>query len=470
MTTKSSRRQILKAFLFIGATSALSKKKTAHSQEKKGTVLIVGAGISGIAAGRILQDNGYEVTVIEGRDRIGGRIWTDRSLGIPLDFGASWIHQTVNNPITDLIQKFKIPFKSTNYENQDIFLHTGETLSEELADELSETADLILEEVEALADDLEIDISLGEAVRRVLEQHDLSEDELRYLNWTIADHEANIGVDFDEASLFGDDGDIEDILDLDGEDVLFPNGYIEVVEHLAEGLDIHLNQTVLEVIDNGNSVQIVTAKETFNGDRVILTFPLGVLKSGSITFTPPLPEHKQKAIQNLGMGLLNKFALKFPEVFWDDEVDFIEHISEEKGMYHSFLCWNQYTGQPVLLGFLSGTFARIAETLTDEEIQIQAMQTLRKIYGNSIPEPVAIAVTRWSQDLFAFGSYSYQPVGVSGEAYDILAEPTGNLHFAGESTHRGHYSTVHGAFLSGVREAERILDDEKTWVDTFFNF
>src|SRR5688572_7447583 len=81
------------------------------------SVLVLGAGMAGLAAARALADDGYEVTVVEGRDRIGGRIWTDRSLGVPLDLGASWIHQSKGNPITELAREAGAATAATDYDN-----------------------------------------------------------------------------------------------------------------------------------------------------------------------------------------------------------------------------------------------------------------------------------------------------------------------------------------------------------------
>jgi monoamine oxidase len=84
---------------------------------------------------------------------------------------------------------------------------------------------------------------------------------------------------------------------------------------------------------------------------------------------------------------------------------------------------------------------------------------LRLIYGEEIPDPEAWLITRWGHDPFAYGSYSYAPVGASIEDYEAMAEPVENrLFFAGEATYPEHSATVHGAFLSGMREAKRIAE------------
>lgn len=87
------------------------------------------------------------------------------------------------------------------------------------------------------------------------------------------------------------------------------------------------------------------------------------------------------------------------------------------------------------------------------------MTVLRTMFGGGIPSPTRVVRTRWAMDPFAFGSYSHMPAGTTVEDREALAEPEGRrLFFAGEATHPEHPATVHGAIMSGVREARRIAE------------
>jgi len=111
------------------------------------------------------------------------------------------------------------------------------------------------------------------------------------------------------------------------------------------------------------------------------------------------------------------------------------------------------------MGLNSGNYARYLEGLSDQAVVAVAMQVLRGIYGKSTPAPDGAVVTRWGSDPFCLGAYSSIPPGATGKAYDTLAEPVGDrVFFAGEATSRKYPATVHGAFLSGEREAKRIAD------------
>jgi monoamine oxidase len=241
-----------------------------------------------------------------------------------------------------------------------------------------------------------------------------------------------------------------------GGDVLFPNGYDQITKGLAQGLDIRLEHIVQKIQYDNRGVKIITNQGEFSCERAVITLPLGVLKSGAVKFSPALPQSKQAAIQRLGMGVLNKVYLRFPKVFWQD-TDILGYISQNKGEWAEFLNIHKYIKQPVLLGFNAATYGSQIEKLSDKQIVGEAMKVLQNMYGTGIPNPEASLITRWQQDPFARGSYSYIPPGASRKDYDEIAKPIQNrLFFAGEATSSKYAATVHGAFLSGEREAQKI--------------
>jgi monoamine oxidase len=179
------------------------------------------------------------------------------------------------------------------------------------------------------------------------------------------------------------------------------------------------------------------------------------LKQASVKFDPPLPESKQSAIQRLGMGVLNKVYLKFSETFWDENVETISYMGDELGEWNDWLSFVPFTGEPVLMAFHGGDKGFALEDLSDDEIVAGAMRTLRVMFGDDIPEPDGVLITRWGKDPFSFGAYSHISPFASGGDHDALAEPVQDvLFFAGEATSREYPSTVHGAYLSGLRAAE----------------
>ena len=162
-------------------------------------------------------------------------------------------------------------------------------------------------------------------------------------------------------------------------------------------------------------------------------------------------------IGTLGMGVLNKCYLRFDDVFWDKEADWIEYIPEVHGEWTEWVSFARALGKPVLLGFNAADQGRAIESWSDQQIIASAMKTLRKIYGDEVPEPVDAQITRWASDPFALGSYSFNPTSFRNGMRQELARPVaGRVFFAGEATNHTHFGTAHGAFLSGQRAAREM--------------
>ncbi len=415
--------------------------------------------MAGIAAAESLQSRGYRVIVLEARDRIGGRVWTDRSWpNVPVDLGASWVNGTARNPIARLARRYELRTCLTEYDSlPHIYAADGRELSEAECAALKRTTDRLLEEVGWMSEELDEDIGLGAAIDLVLDDQEASPAErqkCRHLVHTMIEQE--YAADLDDLSVWYWD----DVEEFYGAHVLFPEGYDRVVEKLAAKLDIRIQHEVRRInYRRKRKVRIETTRAAFEADRVVVTVPLGVLKSGSISFSPALPARKREAIVKLAMGVLDKLCLQFPHAFWPDDRDWFEHMGDPVGLWAEFFNLHRYTRQPVLVGFNAGSQALRLESLSDRQIVSDAMRALRTMFGDAIPDPVRWVATRWGADRFARGSYCHVPPGASGEDIDALAEPVSDrLLFAGEATHRGHYGTVHGAYLSGVRAAALIAE------------
>lgn len=461
-----NRRQFLKySFLTSLATllAACDEEDAAPTapplptspQTTTADVLIIGAGMAGLAAGRTLVDDGYTVIILEARDRIGGRIWTDRTLGLPLDLGASWIHGTDNPTLPELARRYNVATVPTDYDSHMVYDSNGRLLTDDELTAMEETFAELMGELEDYGEELDADTSLQQALTDFLQGEELTADQRRQLNYAInttLEHE--FAADASQLSLwYFDEGD-----EVEGDDVIFPQGYDQLTNGLATGLDVRLGQRVQRVRYSAEGIEIQTDQGTFTADYALVTLPVGVLQSGTVTFEPPLPPAKQQALGRLGMGLLDKLYLRFPEVFWEEESHLLGYMAAEKGQWGEWLNLYALLGEPILLGFNAGSYGRQLEALTDEQITAEAMRVLRTIYGADIPNPTSALVTRWAADPFARGSYSYLPPGATPADRATLAEPVaGTLYFAGEATSENAPATVHGAYLSGVSAAEQII-------------
>uniref|UniRef100_A0A131XSP8 Lysine-specific histone demethylase n=1 Tax=Ixodes ricinus TaxID=34613 RepID=A0A131XSP8_IXORI len=312
----------------------------------------------------------------------------------------------------------------------------------------------------------------------------LSSRDRQVLDWHFANLEFANATPLNNLSLKHWDQD--DDFEFTGSHLTVRNGYSCVPVSLADGLDIRLNTAVKQVYLSGTGVEVTTTNTrtnsglaTFKADAVLCTLPLGVLKQSvlnnpnlpnTVQFVPPLPEWKGAAISRLGFGNLNKVVLCFDRIFWDPNSNLFGHVGSTTGSRGElFLFWNLYRA-PVLLALVAGEAATIMENVSDDVIIGRCIAVLKGIFGNhAVSQPKETVVTRWRADPWSRGSYSFVATGSSGNDYDILAAPvtpTSNhvtptpprLFFAGEHTIRNYPATVHGALLSGLREAGGIAD------------
>jgi len=412
-------------------------------------VLVVGAGLAGLAAARALHDAGHAVTVLEARDRIGGRIRTSRLWpGLPMDLGASWIHGTRGNPLTALADQAGARTVATRYEGAILLGPDGARIDPDLR-----PAERLLRRALERAGQRERDLSVMQALElsRDWQQADtgLRRLVLYLVNSTL---EQEYGGSAHRLSAwYGQEGD-----PFAGPDVLFPDGFDRIPAHLAQGLAIHLSAEV-RVIAPGQ-VELVNGGR-IAADVVICTLPLGVLQSGRIRFAEPLARARRAAIDGLGMGLLNKCWLRFDRVRWPDDVDWIGWLGPRPGYWGEWVSLARTLRAPVLLGFNAADQAAELEALSDPDTVAAAHDALRAMFGTRFPAPLAAQVTRWGQDRFAGGSYSFAAVGTRPATRRALAgaEWDGMLWFAGEAASAAHPGTAHGALISGRQAARAVM-------------
>ncbi|XP_061349957.1 lysine-specific histone demethylase 1 homolog 3-like [Gastrolobium bilobum] len=489
-----------------------------HSDlEARKRVIVIGAGPAGLTAARHLQRQGFPVTVLEARSRIGGRVFTDHSsLSVPVDLGASIItgveadvaterrpdpsslvcaqlglELTVLNsdcPLYDIVTGQKVPadmdealeaeYNSLLDDMELLVAHKGEQAMRMSLEDGLEYALKIRrmahsgnsEETEQKnSADSQFDCKKDNNVEQKFDEDILSPLERRVMDWHFAHLEYGCAALLKEVSL--PNWNQDDVYGgFGGAHCMIKGGYSTVVESLGEGLAIHLNHVVTNVAygikepGQSNQVKVSTLNgKEFSGDAVLVTVPLGCLKAETIQFSPPLPQWKYSSVQRLGFGVLNKVILEFPSVFWDEAVDYFGATAEERSRRgQCFMFWNikKTVGAPVLIALVVGKAAIDGQSLNSSDHVNHALKVLRKLFGDSsVPDPVAYVVTDWGRDPFSYGAYSYVAVGASGEDYDILGRPVDNcLFFAGEATCKEHPDTVGGAMMSGLREAVRIID------------
>lgn len=415
-------------------------------------VLIIGAGIAELSAASELKRLGINTTVLEARDRIGGRIWTFREFGRPIDLGAALVHRKHGNPVSSLVANNGARLKDTHFDNTVYFDSVGHRLNAQNIQGAHSRYERILESAKLMSNTSRKDLSIAEGLRRIRARTAPNVGEAVLFRHAEMNKILDTAEEFSRISLYSWDEDGE----FGGPDAMILGGYDQVLRKMIRGLDIRLNECVRS-IHYDNIVKVVTSRGTIKSRAVLVTVPLGVLKTESILFSPPLPLVKQRAIRNIGVGELNKIVLQFPKRLWPASPEYFSWIDPVGDMCPEFLNHYAYDKSSVLVGLWGGDSARRILSRTDFEIETVVLAQLRQSFGMSVPRPTRTLITRWGSDPFAYGSYSYIPVGTHLSEMDALAEPLNNrLYFAGEATNRLYPNTVHGAWFSGIREAQRI--------------
>lgn len=438
----------LPALLYMPSIMASSCNEDDKKQPNGKTVVVVGAGISGLIAAKKLKENGFNVIIFEAQNKVGGRMKSNRSLGIAFDEGASWIHGIDGNPITSLAQLSGMNTFETIDESRKSYdignAFRPDTTFDDAEDELYEILNSMMNSGNATQS--------FETVFNNLYPAKASDRLWKFLLSTY--------VTFDT----GDLNNVSSLLynegkEFGGGEKIATNGFDTITNYLAIGLNIQVNQRVSKIDYSDTKVKITHNGSITNSDYVLVTVPLGVLKSNVIDFIPTLPATKQNAIQKVGMNCINKFLLTWDNAFWDN-VQYITYTPETKDKFNYFVNVKKFHPNiNALMTFAYADYARQTETMTDPQIKEEIMMHLRDIYGNSIPNPTNLLRTKWQANENSFGSYSYTAVGTEMQHFvDLAQEVNDKLFFAGEHTELDYFSTVHGAYFSGIREANKIID------------
>jgi len=391
-----------------------------------------------------------ELTLLEAKNRIGGRILTDHQWGFPIDLGASWIHGSNKNPLNKIAENYHLELTSTDYKNVRLYDQQGKMIEKEKHDHALNIFNSIHTKLLNAIEDPMNQISMEKAIAKYTSDPKKNDP----LHWFIMDYITSSGAQLDQIAypdFFTDS-------EFSGKDKLINYGFEQLIINQCQSLNIYLNQKVVKIELNPDHVLVETQDDIYIGKLCLLTISLGVLQSFAASIYPPLPRVKTKSINRLKMGFLNKIILQFDQVSWPPEIESFGFLSADKFSSPFVLNYFPIIKKPILVAFVYGNQAFQMETQDENDIIAQVISQLKKAFPELPDKPKRSCVKNWASDPEFAGSYSYVPVGADSDDYDVIAEPFLNkLFFAGEATHKKYRGTAHGAFLSGKREAKNIL-------------
>lgn len=423
--------------------------------------IVVGAGVAGLTAARLLAQAGQSVLVLEARNRIGGRTHTERADGYTTDRGASWIHGIDGNPLTEVVNDFgmrSVEFTVGSYQALGrpiaYYSPTGELLNDAASQAFGHDVSEFDHHLAATIKAAVLGSTYADAIEETLSALDWDAERAeRVREFLHHRSEEQYGVCAENLDAHGLDDD-----SVEGDEVVFPDGFDELAANLATGLDIRLGHLVSHIEWSAEGVSVLSGQGKFSAAKVVVTVPIGILKSTDFTFSPSLPVPLTEAIEGFEMNNFEKVFLRFPRKFWDQDVYAIRQQGEAGKWWHSWYDLTALDGVPTLLTFAAGPSAIETRAWNDEQIAQSVLEALRGIYGDRVEDPEHVLVTNWQDDPYSRGSYAYMKPGSVPENHDLLATPVGGvLHLAGEATWGEDPATVTAALRSGHRAAENIL-------------
>ncbi|KAI3874757.1 hypothetical protein MKW98_019330 [Papaver atlanticum] len=451
------------------------------------TVIVVGDGFSA----KTLSDAGItNILILEGTDRIGGRIKKTKFTGESVEVGANWV-EGVNgnevNPIWTMVNKIGLKTYYSDYDHlpANTYKQTGGVFEKSTAQKAYDLADEVSEFSKKLSVSLtserKEDISILASQR--LKSHVPStpiEMAIDYYTYDYEFAEPPRVTSLQNTELLSTFANF-------GEDLYFitdPRGYETVVHYVAKQFlttnkDGHitdprlkLNKAVTETQYTSRGVVVKTEDgSVYNSDYVMISTSVSVLQTNLINFVPDL---LILAIYQFDMSVYTKIFLKFPHKFWPtgNDTEFFIYAHEKRGYY---TIWqqleNEYPGANCLLVTVTDDESRRIEQQPDSETKAEIMEVLRNMFGKNIPDATDILVPKWWSDRFYKGTFSNWPIGVTRLSTIrlgyVIHAPVGRVYFIGEHTSEHYNGYVHGAYLAGIDSANILINYAKKKIFTY---
>jgi monoamine oxidase len=436
--TLLSRRQALAGAALV----AMPFVARANSHVLDFDAVIVGAGAAGLAAAHELRRRQKTFVVLEARNRAGGRIFTDHSLGAPYDAGAFYIHWADKNPLTRIARDVGV--RTVDEENA----LRGASRMIDRGDPPASA--------QALAQWARLRDRLDEGRSRIPEQSMLA-------------YAGGLASPAAEGALamsrlaFGEEAERISTLDyarlIAGDDRLVPDGFGTVLERFAKKFDIRFNTPVRAVDWSGPGVRIDTGAGAIVARSVIFTVSVGVLKAGSIAFRPALPVRNMRGLDGLGMGASTRMALRFDGARFGltPHTNVRLRLSPRQSFSFGCFAWDR----DIVTAYFGGDHAREIIALGEMDACAHVLDRFADAIGSDVRKHYRDGrLNGWWSDPYARGAYSHALPGYPRARADLAAPVGERIFFAGEATGGadgagGAAMTAGGAWLSGLAAAQK---------------
>ena len=410
-------------------------------------VAIVGAGIAGLAAAKILRQHGVPFQLLEASHRIGGRAYSEQlSNNNWFDLGCSYLHNGAINPFVSLANELKFPIDISSGNlfdsNKTHYYLDGKKIELGMPNPFDRAHNNLLQAIKNSQTD--------KALTECMDINDPYFPIQCHLSASLnaADPDLVSSKDY-EASIY------------EGPDYPVPNGLGNLVTEWGKRINVSLNTKVTQINWGGALIKLKTSNGCIFAKKVILTISTGVLAGQDIEFKPSLPEETLSALNNLPMGTLNKIGISFKKQFFSQQ---------EQGWYVSWRDIKNVPDQDIgsfqvsssgpqnVVIFVGGRFGKWLEDRGTQVMLDYAISKIENVFGNRCTQIIQNAITTaWTSDPLTKGSYSYAVPGQSYARKKLSNIIDKKIHFAGEATETNHYGTVHGAYFSGERVANEII-------------
>ena len=405
-------------------------------------VIVIGAGAAGLGAARMLVDAGKKVLVLEARDRIGGRVWTSYERGV-VERGAEFI-QGLTVSTWELARASGAQTLGWGSESIDAYRIFGQDGG--IRPDSEQLFDRYLVAAKNLWGYQGPDMSLAEYLKQFggpdQEATFFKQREIAHLNAADAEDLGICGFAVEDGEFKGG-----------STDTFVTSGYSKLFDYLAKDIDVRFEQVVTGVAWEEGRVRITCADgATYEGGKVVITIPLGVLKVAPPTITPDPGPTFWNAVEKVGFGDTTKLML------WiEGDMRYFTLLST-KGLFGDW--WiRKFDGYTVVVGYSGGREARTLTGMTEEDAIKVGIEELADGLGSQIKDQVVHARHfTWSDDPYARGSYSYPTVDMGDVRKHLQLALKNTLYYTGEATNLSLDSaTVHGALDEGRRIASDIL-------------